>query len=106
MDDQEYFDFDEDLPPYQRHSDESREAAELIEPDAESLRGKVLAYIRKSGGATDDEMQVALMMNPSTQRPRRVELWKADLVRPSGQKRPTRSGRWAMVWIAAGLGST
>jgi hypothetical protein len=102
MADQEYFDFDENLPPYQRHSEESREAAELIEPDAESLRGIVLAYIRKCGepGATDDEMQVALRMNPSTQRPRRIELWKADLVRATGRKRPTRSGRPAMVWEA------
>jgi hypothetical protein len=97
----EQADFDFDLPPYQQHSDESRESAELIEPDAASLRGRVLAYVRKCGatGATDDEMQVALKMNPSTQRPRRIELWKADLVKASGIKRPTRSGRNAMVWI-------
>jgi hypothetical protein len=102
MDWQETFEFDEDLPPHQRHSDESREAAELIEPNAASLRGIVLAHIRNCGeeGATDDEMQVALSMNPSTQRPRRIELWKGELIRASGRKRRTRSGRWAMVWIA------
>jgi hypothetical protein len=88
--------------PYQEHSDTSREAAELIEPDAESLRGEVLAYIRRCGatGATDDEVQVALSMNPSTQRPRRVELWKAELIERASAKRPTRSGRKASVWVA------
>jgi hypothetical protein len=93
------FDFD---APFQRHSEESHEAAELIEPDAASLRGKVLAYIRQCGtdGATDDEMQVALKMNPSTQRPRRIELWRRDLIQTSIYRRPTKSGRNAMVWIA------
>lgn len=96
--------FDDDLPPHQSHSDTSREAAEAIEPDAESLRGVVLAYIRRRGreGATDDEIQVALDMNPSTQRPRRVELWEAGLVERTSATRPTRSGRRATVWVARG----
>ncbi len=87
--------------PFQLHSEESREAAELIEPDAASLRGVVLAHIRQCGetGATDDEMQIALKMNPSTQRPRRIELWEADLIEKSGHTRPTKSGRNAAVWI-------
>ena len=102
MEDQEYFDFDDDMPPYQRHSEESREAAELIEPDAATLRGKVLAHLRECGstGATDDEMQIALRMNSNTQRPRRIELWRRDLIRATGHRRPTRSGRSAMVWEA------
>lgn len=91
-----------DEAPYQRHSETSREAAEAIEPDLAGLRGRVLAFIRQCGdkGATDDEQQVALAMNPSTQRPRRIELWRKDLVRRTQETRPTRSGRKASVWIA------
>lgn len=103
------FDFDfEDEPdsepeaPYQRHSETSKEAAERIEPNLASLRGKVLAYIRNCGhrGATDDEVQIALCMNPSTQRPRRIELWTWGWVRKTDRTRATRSGRSATVWVA------
>ena len=76
----------------------SRLAAESIKPTASTLRAKVYAYIRDSGGATDDEVQVGLNMNPSTQRPRRVELVEACLVRASAVRRKTRSGREAVVW--------
>jgi len=88
--------------PYQPDSDTSREAAERIEPDIASLRGQVLAYLRDCGdcGATDEEMQDMLAMNPSTQRPRRIELRDAGFVRDSGATRETRSGRNAVVWIA------
>jgi hypothetical protein len=99
------FDFnDEPEAPYQRHSETSYEAAVAIEPDTASLRGQVLAFIRAQGesGATDDEVQVALEMNPSTERPRRIELWAAGLVWQTRSKRPTRSGRSATVWVAAG----
>jgi hypothetical protein len=91
-----------DDPPYQPHSETSREAAEAIEPDTATLRGVVLAYIRRQGqrGATDDEMQVALGMNPSTQRPRRVELWDAGFVERTNMTRITRGGRQASVWRA------
>lgn len=93
---------DEPEAPYQRHSETSKEAAEAIEPDLASLRGQVLAYIRAcaENGATDDEVQVALDMNPSTERPRRVELWTAGWVVQTEATRPTRSGRSATVWIA------
>jgi hypothetical protein len=102
---QDSFDFHDDEPeaPYQHHSETSREAAELIEPDADTLRGRVLAYIRERGahGATDEEIQDALHMNPSTERPRRIELWNAEWVLKTSDTRLTRSGRKATVWIAA-----
>ena len=101
--DQQSFDFDDDdTAPYQPHSETSREAAEAIEPDLGTLRGRVLAHIRECGprGATDDEVQVALRMNPSTERPRRVELWERGWVFRTDQTRPTRSGRKATVWMA------
>lgn len=101
MDGQDEFDFG---APYQGHSDTSREAAEAIEPDAATLRGQVLCFIRQRGetGATDDEVQIGLRMNPSTERPRRIELWRIGLVKQTARKRPTRSGRNATVWEAAG----
>lgn len=88
-------------PPAQRHSETSVNAANEIKPGAGTLRMAVLDFIGKCGdnGATDDEVQVALGMNPSTQRPRRVELWDMGLVRDSGRTRLTRSRRKATVWI-------
>lgn len=90
--------------PFQGHSATSREAAERIVPDLGRLRAEVLAYLHTRGalGATDDEMQVALAMNPSTQRPRRIELVARGLVQSHPSlKRPTRTGRSAVVWVVA-----
>jgi hypothetical protein len=59
---------------------------------------------RRRRGATDEEIQHELQMNPSTQRPRRIELVEAKLVLDSTMKRPTSSGRQAVVWIARKTG--
>jgi hypothetical protein len=92
--------------PAQRHSATSVEAAEAIEPKVGTLRRAVLQFIRQRGsdGATDEEIQLALNWNPSTQRPRRVELCNLGLVRDSGRTRLTKAGRKAVVWIATGGG--
>jgi hypothetical protein len=50
-------------------------------------------------GLTDEEMQHKLGMNPSTQRPRRIELARRGLVVEAGT-RQTASGRMATVWQA------
>lgn len=86
--------------PYQQHSGTSREAALSMEQDARTLRQQVLDYIREQGvnGATDEEIQDALHMNPSTQRPRRVELMKMGKITINGTRK-TKSGRLASVWI-------
>jgi hypothetical protein len=94
-----------ELPaPAQRHSATSVEAAEAIEPKAATLRGQVLSYLKGCGasGATDEEIQAALELNPSTQRPRRIELCNLGLVRDSGRTRLTKAGRKAVVWVAGG----
>jgi hypothetical protein len=67
------------------------------------MRARVLWYIRQCGekGATDDQCQRWLDMNPSTQRPRRIKLVSDGLVRDSGRKRETASGAMAVVWVAA-----
>ncbi len=87
--------------PAQRHSPTSVEAAQGIEPQAPTLRREVLDYLRGRGadGATDEEMQIALTMNPSTQRPRRIELVNGGLVRDSGRTRKTLARKNAVVWM-------
>lgn len=67
------------------------------------LRRNIFAFIRAQGGrgATDEEIQLAMSLNPSTQRPRRVELERAGFIRaaPEGKTRETKSGREAIVWV-------
>lgn len=66
-----------------------------------AMQRRVLEYLAERGehGATDEEMQRGLAMNPSTQRPRRVELARKGLVVEDGTRRTT-SGRMASVWKA------
>ena len=70
---------------------------------ASPMGRKVLEFIQSRGaaGATDEEIQIGLGMNPSTERPRRIELMRRDppAIVESGT-RPTRSGRHAAVWVA------
>ena len=91
-----------DDPPAQRHSETSVSAAKAIAPAAATLRLMVLEALRKAGadGLTDEEMLSATGLQPSTGRPRRIELMQAGHVRDSGRKRETRSGRNAVVWVA------
>ena len=67
-------------------------------PASGTQRRAVLLFITDLGGATDEEIQLGLGMNPSTQRPRRVELVEGGWIEDSGERRKTRSGRSAVVW--------
>lgn len=88
--------------PCQVHSETSVVAARRIDPQLNALQERVLSYLRECGatGATDEEMQLGLDMNPSTQRPRRIELLEQRRIFASEERRPTRSGRPATVWMA------
>lgn len=99
------FDDDPRSPPAQSHSETSKAAAVQIAPVAGRLRQRVYEWLLSRGeiGATDEEIQEALAMGGSTARPRRVELLEQHRIRDSGQKRPTRSGRAAVVWVAIGV---
>ena len=103
--------FDEALPPpaddqrgkHQRPGDAAETqllAAMEIQPATGHDRLRVLKQLAACGdrGATDEELQLALDMNPSTQRPRRVELVEKGWVEKSEHRRPTRAGRSAVVW--------
>lgn len=85
----------------------SRLAADRIAGHARTLRARVLAFIMQQGahGATDDEAEAVLGIKPQTYTPRRGELVALELVVDSGRRRPTSSGRSAVVWVARGFGA-
>lgn len=95
-------------PPRASRRPTSSAAAEVIKPDCARLRNMVLGAIVAHGviGATDEEIQLELGLAGDTERPRRRELEKAHLVVDSGQRRPTSSGRMAIVWRAVGRETT
>jgi hypothetical protein len=104
-----YIDSQCDMPlftqraPAVRGSVTSAQAADSLGPATlNALQSKVLRFLETCGafGATDEEMQLALGMNPSTQRPRRNELARRGLVVEAGTRR-TASGRMATVWRVA-----
>lgn len=78
-----------------------RLAAVQAYPATGTWRRRVLAAVARAGerGMTDEELQDALHLNPSTERPRRVELVEGGWVEDSGRRRRTRSGRAAAVWM-------
>ncbi len=85
---------------YQGHSTTSERAAQEIAGGAESLRRAVLDFLQGHGPASDETIQEELDINPSTERPRRIELVKLGLVRDSGLQGKTRSGRACTLWVA------
>lgn len=89
--------------PFQAHSATSQAAAKSMKGrKSDAMRQRVYAFLVERGaeGATDEEMQGWLDMNPSTQRPRRIELVATGQVVDSGKVRKTLSGRSATVWVA------
>lgn len=87
-------------------SDTMRSAAGLALPRTGTWRRKVLqAFVHyESGGLTDDEVQEFLNMNPSTERPRRIELVEMGWLADSGLRRRTQGGREAVVWVLSPAG--
>ncbi|NBW17009.1 MAG: hypothetical protein EBR82_54440 [Caulobacteraceae bacterium] len=89
-------------PPAVRRSPTSVAAADSLEPETlNAMQRRVLQLLDACPeGLTDEEMQLRLDMNPSTQRPRRIELARRGLVVEAGTRR-TVSGRNASVWRVA-----
>jgi hypothetical protein len=92
--------YTKDDMPFVGGSATSEAAAESQSRLAPTKRQIVFYKLRSMGiiGMTDDEMQVALGMNPNTQRPRRIELLRMRLIIDSGLTRKTRGGEEAVVW--------
>ena len=96
----------DDLPlfnqpaPSVRGSATSAAAADSLGPETlNRLHRLVLAWLEQHGPATDEEIARELGLNPSTARPRRIELTRRGLVQQAGEKR-TSSGRKASAWQA------
>lgn len=79
----------------------SQEALKSIGEDKARIRRDVLRFIRVRGphGATCDEVEVTLNLAHQTASPRVYELHKRGSIVDSGQKRVTRAGRRAIVWV-------
>ena len=85
-----------------RGSQTSNDAADSLDaPTLNAMQRRVLELLQATpDGLTDEEMQTRLAMNPSTQRPRRIELARRGMVVEAGTRR-TASGRMAVVWRVA-----
>ena len=101
-------DFEFNAPHAYKHAHAGateREAARAVLPLSAKARRRVFDHLTVCGGegATDIELADRLGMNPSTVRPRRLELVESGVVVDSGETRLTSSGRRAVVWIVSGL---
>jgi hypothetical protein len=89
--------------PYQPHSRTSRAAAREIQASLNGLQLQVLKLIARAGPVPDERIQEWLGMNPSTERPRRIELVRLGMVAAAGSC-TVRSGRTATAWAITDRG--
>lgn len=94
--------YTKDDVPYVTGSGTSAAAAHVT--NATRDKGRVLDYIRRAGGATDDEVERAIGMAHQTASARRRDLVLAGLVTESGHYRQTCRGCTATVWISTKAG--
>ncbi len=87
-------------PPAVRDSPTSVAAGESMAGTSSYLRNLILAYIRRTGGSTCDEVEAAEYLRHQTASARIRELVQMGLLRDSDRTRKTRSGRAAVVWEA------
>lgn len=82
--------------------DTSREAAAVAQSSAAATRRLVLDLVRGSGarGVTCDEISAATGRSPNQVSGRFTELSRLGLICRSGQRRKTRAGADAHVWVA------
>lgn len=85
--------------PAQQHSVTSMAAADSMNRSTlNRLQRLIYDYVSdQPGGATDEEIAAACGLNPSTERPRRIELQRRGLLVEAGTRK-TASGRMACVW--------
>jgi hypothetical protein len=76
----------------------SRAAAESIVGNATTMRARVYEWIYFNGPCTDEQIATGLAMNPSSERPRRLELVAEGLIVASHELGKTTSGRSAVRW--------
>lgn len=84
------------------HGRETEDAARFaLYPHTGTLRRRVLHAIARAGvdGITDQELETELGLERPTPGNRRNELVRGGWVRDSGDRRPTRAGNPAVVWV-------
>ena len=92
-----------DVPGFQRFSDTSRAAAAQVS-DVETIRQQVYDLIAgRAEGMTADAVAEHFGCYHNRTSPRIRELVLKGLLMDSGERRDTRSGRRAVVWIRAVL---
>ncbi len=84
--------------PYISTSDTSRAAARSIEPSLQKLERLVILAITAAGGATSDEIEQATGLSHQCASARCSILKQRGVIRDSGLRRRTRSGRNAAVY--------
>ena len=90
--------------PFAKDSDTSRAAAASVEHGAESLCAVIFAAIKAAGdhGMTCFEVEERFALKHQTASARLWDLHtKTTVLMDSGRRRPTSSGRKAVVWIVA-----
>jgi len=92
------------LPPHEKTSSTSREAAISMLPHAKAIRMKIYRMIDASGdnGLTVDEIEIAGSYIHQTASARVTELLQEGLIANSQRQRNTRQGRKASVWVTSG----
>lgn len=89
--------------PGHRHIETSIAAARVLTPKLGRLQRMAEEAIRDAGthGLTADELAARLDMDRWSIQPRTSELKRKALIRDSGQRRPNRTGKMAIVWVVA-----
>jgi transcription initiation factor IIE alpha subunit len=75
----------------------SLESYILLEPYINELQNTVKSAIIHLGNATDNEIIQFTGMNPSTARPRRIELTRLGVIEVAGERKQS-NGRKATTW--------
>lgn len=90
------------MPPYQRKSATSREAAIAIAPHAPTQAARVWEYVLSRGveGATREEIALALHIKEASSTARVAELIESGELAATGNKRLTATGHNAYIVVA------
>lgn len=92
------------LPPHVKDSETSKDAAISILPHAKAMRDKIYRMIEfaELNGFTVDEIEIETGYPHQTASARVTELLQEGLIEDSGERRLTRHGRKACVWVVTG----
>lgn len=86
-----------------RNVDTSVAAAEAVAPHLGRLQRLTQEAIFEAGpqGLTADEIACRLSLDRYSVQPRTSELRCKGLIRDSGERRPNKTGKMAIVWVKA-----